>query len=59
MYKTGKNIVGRFEKMSIGEWDKFLGGYEFQERAVEVINEIFKEIDESNGFSVTYTMPKK
>lgn len=56
---NGKNIVGRLDKMSLGEWGEFLGIYESNERAVEIINEIFKKIDESNDFSVTYTMPEK
>lgn len=57
--ENGKSIVGMVEKMSVGEWSEFLGVYESQERALEVINDIFKRIDANNRFSVTYTMPEK
>ena len=40
-------------------WSKILGKYESNERALEILDEIFTKIEESNGFSVTYTMPKK
>ncbi len=50
----GKKIVG-----TSNEWNKALGKYESNERALEILNEIITKIQENNAFSVTYTMPKK
>ncbi|MCE4048660.1 MULTISPECIES: hypothetical protein [Bacillaceae] len=50
----GKKIVG-----SSNEWNKALGKYESNERALEILHEIFTKIQESNDISVTYTMPIK
>jgi len=36
-----------------------LGKYESNERAMEIISEIYTKIEESNGVYVTYTMPEK
>ncbi|MFS0824727.1 hypothetical protein [Bacillus sp. 1P02SD] len=38
---------------------KVLGKYESNERALEILNEIFMKIEESNGISVVFTMPQK
>jgi len=50
----GKKIVG-----ISNEWGKALGKYESNERALEILNEIFTKIQENSDISVTYTMPKK
>lgn len=55
----GKKIEGVIGSAAMDHWNKILGKYESNERALEILNEIFTEIEESNGFSVTYTMPKK
>lgn len=44
---------------SSNEWNKALGKYESNERALEILHEIFTKIQESNDISVTYTMPIK
>lgn len=36
-----------------------LGKYESNDRALEILNEIFIKIEGNNGFSVTFTMPEK
>jgi len=55
----GKKIEGVIGSAAMDHWNKILGKYESNERALEILNEIFTKIEESNGFSVTYTMPKK
>ena len=57
----GKNIVGviGIGRVTLDQWSKDLGKYESNERALEVLNEIFTKIEESSGISVTFTMPKK
>ena len=55
----GKKIEGVIGKAAVVNQNKILGKYESNERALEILNEIFTKIEESNGFSVTYTMPKK
>ncbi|WP_226036850.1 hypothetical protein [Aquibacillus saliphilus] len=55
----GKKIEGVMGSVSMAHWSKNLGKYESNERAIEILNEIFVKIEESNGFSVTYTMPEK
>lgn len=55
----GKNIVGFIEDSLLDQWNKILGKYESNERALEIISEIFKKIEESSSVSVTYTMPEK
>ncbi|MBP1932019.1 hypothetical protein [Ammoniphilus resinae] len=37
---------------------KVLGKYDSNERALEILNEILMKIEESNGYSVTFTMPQ-
>ncbi|MFJ7826611.1 hypothetical protein [Psychrobacillus sp. NPDC096623] len=55
----GKKIEGVIGSATMDHWSKNLGKYESNERALEILNEIYMKIEESNGFSVTYTMPKK
>ncbi|MFJ5771648.1 hypothetical protein [Psychrobacillus sp. NPDC093180] len=55
---NGKKIEGVIGSAAV-HWSKILGKYESNERALEILSEIFTKIEESNGFSVTYTMPKK
>ncbi|PZX02456.1 hypothetical protein C7437_11148 [Psychrobacillus insolitus] len=55
----GKKIEGVIGSATMDHWSKILGKYESNERALEILDEIFTKIEESNGFSVTYTMPKK
>jgi len=55
----GKKIEGVIGSASMDYWDKILGKYESNERALEILDEIFTKIEENNGMSVTYTMPKK
>ncbi|WP_210467922.1 hypothetical protein [Sporosarcina sp. 6E9] len=55
----GKSIEGFIENSFLDQWKKTLGKYESKERALEILGEIFKKIEESNGVYVTYTMPIK
>ncbi|MEC5423507.1 hypothetical protein QGM71_08360 [Virgibacillus sp. C22-A2] len=54
-----KKIEGVIGSTSLDHWSKVLGKYESNERALEILNEIFTKIEENNGISVTYTMPQK
>ncbi|MUK89285.1 hypothetical protein GMD78_12975 [Ornithinibacillus sp. L9] len=54
----GKNIEGIIGSSNL-DWSKSLGKYESNERALEIVNEIFTKVEESNGISVTFTMPEK
>ena len=56
---NGKKIEGVIGSASLDHWGKVLGKYESNERALEILNEIFMKIDESNAVSVTFTMPEK
>ncbi|GAA0427627.1 MAG: hypothetical protein ACQEWU_02605 [Bacillota bacterium] len=55
---NGKKIEGIIGSASLDEWSKVLGKYESNERAVEVLDQIVRKLEESNGISVTFTMPK-
>lgn len=55
----GKHLVGFVESSLLDQWNKTIGKYESTERAVEVLNEIFAKIEESNGTTITFTMPQK
>ena len=55
----GKKIDGVIGSSSLDHWSKVLGKYESNERALEILEEIFKKIEENSGITVTYAMPKK
>lgn len=55
----GKHIVGFIESSLLDQWNKNIGTYESNERAIEVLEEIFSRIEESTGAAVTYTMPQR
>ncbi|PIC77634.1 hypothetical protein CSV72_03880 [Sporosarcina sp. P20a] len=55
----GKHIVGFIESSLLDQWNKSMGKYESNERAIEILEEIFSRIEESAGASVTYTMPQR
>jgi len=55
----GKKIQGVISSTSLDHWSKVMGKYESNERALEILDEIFTQIKESSGISVTYSMPKK
>lgn len=55
----GKNITGFIENSFLDQWNKILGKYESNERALEILNEIFTKMEDSSGAFVTYTMPEK
>ncbi|XTP56815.1 hypothetical protein Q5760_10460 [Niallia sp. Krafla_26] len=55
----GKKIEGVIGSDSMNHWSKVLGKYESNERALEILDEIFTKIEENSGISVAYTMPKK
>lgn len=56
---NGKKIEGVIGSATLDHWGKVLGKYESNERALEILNEVFMKIEESNGISVTFTMPQK
>ena len=55
----GKKIDGVISSTSLDHWSKVLGKYESNERALEILEEIFKKIEENRGSTVTYAMPKR
>ena len=55
----GKHIVGFVENSFLDQWNKSMGKYESNERALEVLAEIFSKIDKSDGAAVTFTMPER
>ena len=55
----GKKIKGFVSGSTLDEWSKDLGKYESNERALEVLNEIFMKIEENNSVSTTFVMPKE
>lgn len=55
----GKHIVGFIESSFLDQWNKNIGTYESNERAIEILEEIFSRIEEGTGTSVTYTMPQR
>lgn len=55
----GKSIVGLVENSFLDQWNKTLGKYESNERALEIINEIFTKMEKSSAAHVTYIMPEK
>lgn len=55
----GKKIEGVIGSAGMDHWGKVLGKYESEERALEILNEIFTKIEENSSISVAYTMPKK
>lgn len=55
----GKNIVGFIENSLLDQWTKTLGKYESNERALEILSEIFTKIEENGSVYMTYTMPKE
>lgn len=56
---NGKKIEGVIGSATLDEWSKVLGKYESNERALDILHEIFMKMEESSGISVTYMMPKK
>ena len=55
----GKKIVGVIGSATLDEWSRDLGKYESNERALEILKDIFTKIEESSGVYVTFTMPEK
>lgn len=55
----GKHLVGFVENDLLDQWNKTVGKYDSTERAIEILNEIFTKIEESNGTAITFTMPQK
>ena len=57
----GEKIVGVIgvARVTLDQWSKDLGKYESNERALEILDEIFMEIEDSSDTSVTFTMPKE
>ena len=56
---NGKKLVGVIGSATLGDWSKDLGKYESNERALEILHDIFAKIEGSSGISVTFTMPKE
>ncbi|MHA6260043.1 hypothetical protein ACXYMX_09010 [Sporosarcina sp. CAU 1771] len=55
----GKYIVGFIESSLMDQWNKTMGKYDSNERALEILKEIFMKMEESTGVTMTYTMPAK
>ncbi|MCY7749222.1 hypothetical protein [Bacillus inaquosorum] len=56
---NGKSLEGIMGSASLDQWSKTLGKYESNERALEILNEIYMKIEESKGISVVFSMPLK
>lgn len=56
---NGKKIEGIISSAALDQWSKVLGKYDSNERALEILKEIFVTIEESSGYTMTYRMPKK
>lgn len=54
----GKKIEGVIGSTSLDHWSKVIGKYDSNERALEIVGDIFKKLEETNG-TVTYSMPKE
>ncbi|AQU80733.1 MULTISPECIES: hypothetical protein [Planococcus] len=55
----GKYIQGFVENSFLDQWNKTIGKYESNERAIEILSELFAKIEESPDAAVTFTMPQK
>lgn len=55
----GKYVEGFVENSLLDQWNKVMGKYDSNERALEVLTEIFSKIDQSAGAAVTFTMPEQ
>jgi hypothetical protein len=55
----GKYVEGVMGRGLFNEWSRALGKYESNERALEILKQISKKIEESNGSSAMFTMPEK
>ena len=55
----GKYIEGVIGSAFLDQWSKTLGKYESNERALEIINEIFVKMEEGNVSPVMFYMPEK
>ena len=54
----GKKIEGVIGSTSLDHWSKVIGKYESNERALEIVGDILKKLEDTNG-TVTYSMPKE
>lgn len=55
----GKNIEGVIGRSFFTEWSRTLGRYNSNERATEILNELYKEMEEGNNLPITFKMPEK
>ncbi len=53
-----KKIEGVMGTSSMDYWKQVLGKYETEERAIEVLHEIFEKLEASEEKRVTFKMPK-
>lgn len=55
----GKQIEGVVSRSFFVYWSKVLGEYDSNERAKEIIKEIYENIEERNNGTITFSMPDK
>lgn len=55
----GRKLKGFVSGSTLDEWSKDLGKYESNERASEILNEIFEKIEGGSGNYLTFTMPEE
>lgn len=53
------NVIIGSSKSFSSEWHQYLGNYESEERALEILQKIVTEIADGSGLSVIFSMPKK
>ncbi len=55
---NGTNIEGIVSRSLLVFWDRVLGKYDSNERALEVIKEIYEKLEKDKSITTTFTMPK-
>lgn len=52
-------VISSVSKSFSSEWHQYLGNYESEERALEILQKIVAEIADGSGLSVIFSMTKK
>nr|WP_277717626.1 hypothetical protein [Priestia flexa]WEZ10411.1 hypothetical protein P5663_21010 [Priestia flexa] len=55
----GKNVEGVIGSSNLDQWSMVLGKYDSNNRALQIVEHIFLEIEESSNQYITFSMPKK
>lgn len=55
----GKIVEGVIDRSFLSEWSKVLGTYDSNERAVQIVKEIYNKVEECKNSTITFSMPNK